>query len=107
MRWRTSYRWALGAFVALAVLVFDGRPNVTVGVASIVSAPFVPTASVVSGPVGQVLLSHFDWCSRALPSSDLSFLLRDMSAGEGAHQVAGAVQPHYGPLHRRPPPSFS
>src|SRR5258706_4970404 len=71
MRWRTSYIWALGAFVALAVLAFDGRPSDVVGSAGAVSAPFAPRASVESGPAGQVLLSHFYGCGHALRSSDL------------------------------------
>jgi hypothetical protein len=107
MRWRTSYFWALGAFVALAVLAFDGRPNVRVDGSGAVSAPSAPIAFVGSAPAGQVLLSHLGWCGHALRSYGLLLTLRANSAGEGVRQFAGAAQPHYGPLHRRPPPSFS
>ena|ERR1700694_2439253 len=107
MRWRNSYFWALGVCVALVVLVLTGHPSVTLNASGAVSAPFAPSASVESAPVGQVLLSHFDWSGHALRSIDLSLALRAIRVGEGASQVAGASRPHYGPLHRRPPPSFS
>jgi len=107
MRWRTSYLWALGAVVAfVALLVFDGRPNLAVA-DGCVSAPTVPSASAESAPVVQLLQSHFEWCSHALRSINLSLALQASRANEGAHQVPDAGQPQYGPLHRRPPPSLS
>src|SRR5213595_2010574 len=108
MRWRNSHLWALAACVAFAcVLSFGCHPDVPVGAAAGMSAPSTPRASLESAPVAKLLQSHFDWCGHALESASLSLAITAIRAGDGERQNAGATQPHYGPLHRRPPPSFS
>ncbi|HLJ26374.1 MAG TPA: hypothetical protein VKY85_06675 [Candidatus Angelobacter sp.] len=108
MRWRTSFHWALSALVAwVALLAFDGRPNHTFGAGGGMSAPSGPGAFVKSAPVAKGLQSHCDGCGHALRSAHVSLVLRAILAGEASRQVVGVVQPHYGPLYRRPPPSLS
>jgi len=108
MRWRTGHLWALAACVAfVCVVLFGCDPDVRVGAAAGMSAPSTPRASVESAPVAKLLQSHFDWCGYALGSASLSLALSAIRAGDGARRDAGTTPPHYGPLHRRPPPSFS
>ena len=108
MFWRKSYLWALGAVVALAAaLAFGGHPGLAVGGAGSVSAPSVPSASVDSAPVANLLQTHFDGNGHALRGASLSRALRATGTMEAVRPVAGGAQPYYGPLHRRPPPSLS
>jgi len=108
MRRRTGYFGALVAFVVfVALFVFEGRAHAAVGGADAMSAPCVPVASVEPAPGGQLLQSHFNGCGHALQSADLPLTLRAILAGELVRQESGAVLLHYGPLYRRPPPSFS
>jgi len=108
MRWRNLYFWALAAVVAFAAVpTFHGHSHLAVGSLACVSAPSVPAASIESAPETHPLLSHFDGCSPSLRSTNPSFALRAVRAREVARQIADLSQPNYGPLHRRPPPSFS
>jgi len=107
MRWRNSYLWALGAVLILVMLGFQGRPNLSVVGPCSASAPLVPRASFESAPVSQGVLSHFDGYRYALRAAHFSLLLWAIRAVEDTQQVASAAKPVYGPLHQRPPPSFS
>jgi hypothetical protein len=108
MGWRTSHLWALGAcFAFVVVLFFGGHPDLASGAAASLSTPSAPRASVEAAPVAKLLPSYFDWCGHALRSARLSLPLSAIRTGDGTSQSAGAAAPHYGPLHRRPPPSIS
>jgi hypothetical protein len=107
MRWRNRYLWVFGALVALAVIAFSGHPNAAVGAADAAFAPLAPSPTIEAAPSAQLLLSHLSWCGHALQSTDLPLALQAFHSGKEAHRVAGIVRPYYGPLYRRPPPSFS
>jgi hypothetical protein len=108
MRSRNTYLWAVGTVaVFMAVLVFQGGPNITSGAVTSASAPAVPSAWFETGAVAQGVPSHFDGCGPALRAMGRSFALRVIPRVERAQQVEGATRPVYAPLHRRPPPSFS
>lgn len=109
MNWRTGNLWALAGCIALAfLLVFACHPGFAVGTPSGMSAPSVPAAVIESTPAAQLLQSQFDWCGHALRPASLSLALLTVGAGDGARQDPDTSDPpHYGPLHRRPPPSFS
>jgi hypothetical protein len=108
MHCRSRYLWALGAFFAfVALLVFDGRPNVVLDGAGAIYVPPAPNRLVKAVPVVPRLQSHFDRCTHALRSTNLSLALRAVRTSEGSQRVAGAAQALYGPFHRRPPPSLS
>jgi hypothetical protein len=109
MGWRNRYLCVLGAIVVFsAVLMLRVRPTVAVGGPSSASAPSVPGPSFGSAPVAQGVPSHFDGFSHGLRTTNLPPALRAVRASEGAHHPsAGAAGPVYGPLHRRPPPSFT
>ena len=108
MRWRMGHLWAVAACAAfVCVLTFGCNPDVPAGAAAGMSAPSTPRASIESAPVAKFLQSHFDWSGHALASASLSLVLSSVRAGIVVRRHASAGSPNYGPLHRRPPPSFS
>ena len=108
MRWRTKYLWTLGVLIAfVTVSVFGARPSVMGRNAGGVSAPPALSASAESTPVIKLPQLHFDWCGQAPQSANITFSLRGSRVRVRSRELAGAAQPHYGPLHRRPPPSVS
>lgn len=108
MRWRTGFVWALAGGVGLAfLLVLACHPGFTVGAPAGMSAPSPPAASIESAPAAQFLQSQFDWHGIALRALSFAPALAAVCMGDDARQDAGTAPPHYGPLHRRPPPSFS
>src|SRR5579864_2005022 len=105
---RGNHLWALGACIALmAVLASGYHPGFAVGVSGGLSAPVAPRASLECAPIAKLLQSHFDWCGGAPRFTGLSIALAALHVYQGARQGAGVAPPHYGPLHRRPPPSCS
>jgi len=67
MHCRSRYLWALGAlFAFVALLVFDGRPNVVLDGAGAIYVPPAPNRLVKAVPVVPRLQSHFDRCTHAL-----------------------------------------
>jgi len=108
MSWRSGHLWALGACIALVVVLVCGcQAGPAGGAVAGMSAPAAPTTSFESAPAAKLLQSHFDWCGHVLQSYGLSLSVPGMQAHLGTRQGAGAAPAHYGPLHRRPPPSFS
>jgi hypothetical protein len=108
MRWRIGHVWALAGCVSFALLlVLASHPGFAVSVPTGMSAPSAPAAALESAPVAKLLQSQLDWYGTALPSTYLSPTLVAVRARDAARQDLNTVPPHYGPLHRRPPPSFS
>src|SRR2546430_2334108 len=103
MSWRNGYFWALGAFVAL-VLCFSCHPGLAGDAFAGLSAPSAPTASFESAPVATLLQSHFEWGGPALRSASITLSLAAIHVHAGT-RLGAEIAPHYGPLHRRPPPS--
>ncbi|HEV3201286.1 MAG TPA: hypothetical protein VGZ73_25475 [Bryobacteraceae bacterium] len=108
MRGRTRHLWTLAGSVALGfLLVFACHPGFVVGAPAGMSAPAAPTVSIESTSAAKLLQSQFDWHGHALQSAGLWFALAAIRARHGARQGTDTAPPYYGPLHRRPPPSFS
>jgi len=108
MRWRTGHLWALAAGLALiVVLAFACQPGFVASAGTGMSAPSAPRTSIESAPVAKLLQSHFDWCGHVLLPAGLRLTLSSVHTADGTRQNAGSVSQCYGPLHRRPPPSFS
>src|SRR5580765_1206419 len=108
MRWRTGHLWALAAGLALiVVLAFACQPGFVADSGTGMSAPPAPRTSIESAPVAKLLQSHFDWCGQVLLPAGLRLTLSSVHAGEGAGQHRDSASQCYGPLYRRPPPSFS
>lgn len=108
MRRRTSHVWALAGSVALALLLaLAWHPGVAAGPTAGMSAPAPARASVESAPAAKILQLHFDWGGQALTRGSLAVSPESArAAGHEERGTAGARQ-CYGPLYRRPPPSFS
>jgi hypothetical protein len=108
MRWRIGHVWALAGCVAFAfLLVFASHPGFAASAPTGMSAPAAPAAALESAPVAKLLQSQFDWNGHALRSTTFSLALVAIHAKNVAQQNPQTAPPHYGPLHRRPPPSFS
>jgi hypothetical protein len=108
MRGRVGFAWAIAGSASLAfLLVLTCHPGFPVLVPAGMSAPPAPIAAIESAPVAQFLQSHPDGHGLALRALSLSFALVAFCATRDAQQGRESHPPHYGPLHRRPPPSFS
>ena len=109
MRWRIGLAWALIiAGVGLAFLLVSAcHPGFTTTTPAGMSAPMDPAPSIESALATQLLRLQSDGHGQALRVIDLSFALETVCATNRAGQDSGPAQPHYGPLHRRPPPSLS
>jgi hypothetical protein len=108
MRWRIGFAWALAAGVGLAfLLVLACQPGFAVGAPVGMSEPWAPAASIESAPAAQLLQSQFDGQGLAVRALGFSLAFVAVCARHDARQDADPAPPHYGPLHRRPPPSFS
>ena len=107
MRWRGSFVCALAGSLGLALLlVLACHGGLTASAASGMSAPVVPAPSTASAPVAHFLQSQFDWHGCELRALGFSVVLARLGAIEKSNRRVNAAAPHYGPLHRRPPPSF-
>src|SRR5512142_1587835 len=107
-RSRASVVWALAAgFVLAALLIFATHPLVLTRPEAGMSAPIPRSASIESAPAIRVLPTHIDvYGSVPRPAAPVP-PLTGVGLGPIFHWVAAAAEPHYGPLHRRPPPSLS
>src|SRR5512140_497924 len=105
---RTGHLWALAGSVALAfLLVYACHPGLVASAPAGMSAPSAPALSTESASVAKLLQSQFDWHGYALRPAGLSLAFVAVRARDRVRHGRNAVPPHYGPLHRRPPPSFS
>lgn len=68
------------------------------------SAPTPLGASFESAAGYRILGPHFDWQARLLPDARASGLRLADGPGADAVRSTPVFRPHYGPLHRRPPP---
>ena len=109
MRWRTRLGWTLaGSMGLLCLLVLTGHPIINFGAPSGMSAPSsFPAASLESACATLSLQPRFDGHRDALCTLGCFPALVAIRTGNDARPDTGAAPPHYGPLHRRPPPSFS
>jgi hypothetical protein len=109
MRWRTSFAWALAGSVVLAfLLVLAAHPAMYAGGSAGMSAPApFPARCFESASAVQLLQPQFDGDGRALRALTCSLTIVAVRAPDDTRQDAGTTPPHYGPLHRRPPPSLS
>ena len=108
MRRRTSFVWTIAGSACLAVLlVLACQPGYASAAPAGMSAPPPPATTIESGPVAQLLPSQSNSHGLALRALSFSFALAAFCAPHDARQSAAPDTPHYGPLHRRPPPRFS
>src|SRR5437764_437693 len=107
MRGRASFAWALaGGFLLAALLVFATHPVLISGPAAGMSAPAPRSSSIDSGTDGRLLQTVVHG-GPVLLSSGCAFALRALGACRDEGRCVPCTAPHYGPLHRRPPPSLS
>lgn len=108
MRGRIGFAWAIAASVGLALLlVLACHPGFVADTPTGMSAPSAPAAAIELASGAQLPQSQSDWNGFALRALSLSFALAAFCATHDARQDAKTDPPHYGPLHRRPPPRFS
>jgi hypothetical protein len=108
MRRRIGFAWAVAGIAAFAFLLVLACQPVFAGPAPEgMSAPKAPSTAIESTAADQLLQSRSDWHGLALRSLSVSFALVAVGAACDTRQDAKTDPPHYGPLHRRPPPSFS
>ena len=93
----------------LAILLFLAcQTGAVVIPAPGMSAPSAPARVIeAAGAAQQHLPSQSDWAGVVPQRPSLSFSLPLFGVREDAEHNAPADLPFYGPLHRRPPPSFS
>jgi hypothetical protein len=107
MRTRTNRLWALvGGFALIVLLVSAWHPAFAAMDAAGMSAPSLPRTSVESAPLDKLLQSHFDGCGPARRTAGIVLALSVCSSLDSAKHDSHSAQ-HYGPMHRRPPPSLS
>lgn len=106
MRWR-GIPWALAGGLGLAlVLCLACHPGAIVAPSAGMSAPPVSSASLDSAPA-PVQQSPFGWQPVLPRTAGLPPAPAVSGVSDGARQHGSAITAHYGPLYRRPPPSFS
>jgi hypothetical protein len=89
------------------LLVLACHPGPKLAAAAGMSAPPAPATAIESIPAAQFLPSHFDWHGLADRQVRVSFVLVALGAIHETGKDTRPYPPQYGPLHRRPPPSFS
>jgi len=100
--------WAIGGSAVLALLlVLACHPAYALGAPAGMSAPPVHPAALESARAAQLLQSRSDWHAAPVEGvhGSLAFVL--IGTAHRAGHSAAIREAHYGPLHRRPPPSFS
>jgi hypothetical protein len=103
-----SFGWAIAGIAGLALLlVLACQPGYAMAAPAGMSAPLAPATAIESGPAAQLLPSQSHTHGLALRALSFSFAMVAFCAPHDARQDAEPDAPHYGPLHRRPPPSFS
>src|SRR5690242_17503183 len=108
MRWRNSYVWGFLACAVLALLlVLAGNPGFAASPPAGMSAPKPPTTSIESAPADKLLQPQSDWHGDALRPAAFSLAPSSHWRPDERPRYTITAAPHYGPLYRRPPPSFS
>lgn len=108
MRHRIGFACALAGSVGLAfLLVLACHPGFTASAAAGMSAPLDPATSIASAQTPQLLRLRLDWNGLALRTLGFRLAFETTGTNANAPRNAGTAQLYYGPLHRRPPPSFS
>jgi hypothetical protein len=108
MRGRTGIAWAIAASASiLFLLILACHPAFATDAPAGMSAPPAPTRAFESAPAAQLLQSPFDTHGLALRAQSFSPALIAIDATHDPRHNAQPHPPLYGPLHRRPPPSFS
>jgi hypothetical protein len=105
---RSSYIWALGAFLVAIVLGFHGRTRQT-AVVETSSAARQADQSVFpdSAALCEALRQQLHRCSQALLPKPISHEFRSVWIRQVAEFVGPPSDLFYSPIQRRPPPSFS
>lgn len=106
---RSSYFWALSAFLVAAVLGFNGRAShaATVEKTSPASSPPLSKASLESAALCEALIFQFHGCTHALPAKPIFHEFRFIRIRQLTVSIDTSSELHYFPLQRRPPPSLS
>jgi hypothetical protein len=108
MHRRIGFAWAVAGSASLAfLLVLACHPVFAVAAPAGMSAPAAPARTIDSAPAAQLLQSFTGWHGLTARAFGFALALVALRTAYDARQDAKAVPPHYGPLHRRPPPSFS
>ena len=108
MRFRNGFAWAMAGIASFAFLLFLAcHPGSAAAPSAGMSAPKAPSAAIDSTPAAQLLQSRADWHGLAIRSLPISFTLAPLAATRDTRHDPKPDRPHYGPLHRRPPPSLS
>lgn len=108
MRWWARLSWALAGCAGLALLLaLACHPGLAMGAAAGMSAPPAPDASIESARGAQLVRVQVGSHGLVLRTLSLSLAVADPGASGESRQTSGPSVPHYGPLHRRPPPSLS
>src|SRR5437763_757181 len=89
------------------LLVLACHPGGKLAAAAGMSAPPAPATAFEAAPAAQFLPSHFDWYGLADREDRASFAFAALGAIHETCKHTRSYPPQYGPLHRRPPPSFS
>jgi hypothetical protein len=105
---RSTRLWAFaGAFSLAILLALVCHPGFPAGPPAGMSAPAPVKASFESSPAAGLFGSHFDWHPHVLAPSGFAFAAAAAGRSGDAPRPIVRFEAHYGPLHRRPPPSFS
>lgn len=108
MRGRIGFAWALAANVILAFLLVSAcQSGYQTGTSAGMSSPLTPAAFIESSLAAQLPQLQFDGHGPALHALRSPLALAAVGVNGHARQYAGTGPLNYGPLHRRPPPSFS
>ena len=103
-----GFVWAIGGSAVLALLlVLACHPVYVLAAPAGMSAPPVHPAAMESARAAQLLPSRSDWHGTTLEGVRCGLVFRRCGTAQTAGPHAAIQAPHYGPLHRRPPPSFS
>ncbi len=105
---RNGYIWALGAFFVATVLALHGRAHQTaVADTNSVASPSLSKAHVESAALCEILLIQFHGCTNALLPKPVSLEFRSSRIRRLADLIDVSSELLYGPIQRRPPPTFS
>jgi hypothetical protein len=108
MRRRSAHLWALAGLLAYgALLTPAGHAGFKADGATGMSAPPPPATSIESVQAAKPLLPHFDWDAGVPGPVGPTIALSRFRVEGGTAAAPAAARPLYGPLFRRPPPSFS
>lgn len=108
MRGRTRQLWAIATSTVLALawgVAFPARGESRV--AAGMSAPPPAHVSIESAASAKLLQTHSDPAGQVSRGVGLCLALDAVGSVDGRREAGSAARRPYGPLHRRPPPSFS